>query len=365
MSPGLILDSGARIEWFTPGKDAESMPHADPIRDSWTVSPRLGMVFPLSLHNAVQVSYVRISQPPGRDYLYDSRTARIDPRSPQGNPNLLPSTAISYELSLKHRRDERWTGRVSLFYRDLFRQISARTTSTITGTGPDPRTFVLHYASDDAARAQGIELMVGRDDPGRSGLAVTYTWMQTEGSESFEDGVPYYPLTLPQPPAAVEHPLAWDQRHRLTLAGTWSGRHGTAAWTTVLGSGLPWTPAVRREVPADLSLVHSERLGWSALSDLTLRTHAPGGLRHASVGIEVRNVFDFRGARRVSEDGFPNRFINTAYDDYAAYRTETHQGGAAYWNDSDGDGLPGWTRVSDPRLDYAPRTVRMIVETDW
>jgi hypothetical protein len=87
-------------------------------------------------------------------------------------------------------------------------------------------------------------------------------------------------------------------------------------------------------------------------------------LRAATVGLEVRNVFDFRGPRRASIDGYPNPVINTAYDDYAAYRTQTGQA-AAFWNDLDGDGSPGWMRVSDPRLDIAPRAVRLSLEADW
>jgi hypothetical protein len=57
-------------------------------------------------------------------------------------------------------------------------------------------------------------------------------------------------------------------------------------------------------------------------------------------------------------DGYPNPAINTLYDDYGAYRTETGQGGGAYWLQP-ADGSPGhWVPVHDPRLLNPPRTVR-------
>ena len=67
----------------------------------------------------------------------------------------------------------------------------------------------------------------------------------------------------------------------------------------------------------------------------------------------------------MSISGYPNLVINTAYDDYAAFREATGLSGAAFWDDSNGDGLPGWTRVRDPRLDLAPRSVRVSFEREW
>ena len=37
----------------------------------------------------------------------------------------------------------------------------------------------------------------------------------------------------------------------------------------------------------------------------------------------MRNLFDWRGDVASTLDGFPNPAINTLFDDYSAYRTET------------------------------------------
>jgi FtsP/CotA-like multicopper oxidase with cupredoxin domain len=67
----------------------------------------------------------------------------------------------------------------------------------------------------------------------------------------------------------------------------------------------------------------------------------------------------------VTLDGYPNPLINTVYDDYSAYRTETGQGGGAYWVEP-ASGAPGyWVPVNDPRLFNPPRAIRASVGRRW
>ena len=56
--------------------------------------------------------------------------------------------------------------------------------------------------------------------------------------------------------------------------------------------------------------------------------------------------------------------MNTLYDDYGAYRTETGYGGGAYWSGGTG-GSAHWEPVGDPRLGQPPRTIRLSVGADW
>jgi hypothetical protein len=128
---------------------------------------------------------------------------------------------------------------------------------------------------------------------------------------------------------------------------------------------LPWTPAKRRELEADLSNVNTGRFnGWET-SALSVRWRPPWLRSRASLGLEVRNVFDSRGDLRATLNGYPHFEINTAYDDYGAHRSETGQGGGAYWDDLTGDGYPGWVRMHDPRLATPPRTVRLELAATW
>lgn len=354
VNEGLIATFGVHADWFSPGPQAVRTLHTGEPRDHLLLSPRFGLSFPLSARDAFQAAYERLEQAPGREYLYDSRTARISPRHPLGNPLLEPSAAISWEAVLRHRATALWSGTAGFFWRDIAGEIGARHFTLPNGVD------ALRYESADVAHALGLELTVERDDGEKSRIAATYTWMQTAGSESFEDGVPFYPLRLPQPPPITEFPLAWDQPHRFTFQAFGSLHGLRAAWTTVVASGLPWTPAKTRQPEGDLSLTHRRRLPMWTVTDLALKGRLPGRFAAASLGLDVRNVFDARGQKRVSIDGYPNATINTQFDDYAAHREATSTGGAAYWDDAF-----GWVRMSDPRLDMTPRLVRLVLEVEW
>ncbi len=358
---GLVAHLGLRAEWMTPGPDAGRTLHFGDPRGVWTASPRASATFPIGARTALDASYVRILQAPGREYLHDQRTSNVVPRHPLGNPELDPATAISFEASLRRQLTTALVARGGYFARDLYRQVSARVDPRVPGV----RGTALRYASDDAGRAAGLELGIADESNGPVRWSAAYTWMRTEGSESFEDGVPIYPLRSPQPPPVLETPLSWDQSHRFTFAARWSGHGLVAGWSTVAASGFPWTPAGIRTTPADRSATHSRRLPAYSVTDLSLRASLPRRWSGVGCGLEVRNLFDLRGSQRVSLDGYPNPVINTAYDDYAAHRTDTGVGGGAFWNDPDGDGRFGWTRVRDPRLDFAPRTIRLSFQRDW
>ena len=96
-----------------------------------------------------------------------------------------------------------------------------------------------------------------------------------------------------------------------------------------------------------------------------MRWPVPRWLRNVTLSFDVRNVFDSRHDLFSTVDGFPNLQINTLYDDYGAYRTETGLPGGAYWNDRNGDGAPGWVPVHDPRLTSPPRAIRMGASVTW
>ena len=83
----------------------------------------------------------------------------------------------------------------------------------------------------------------------------------------------------------------------------------------------------------------------------------------ATLGLEVRNAFNHRAEQIATLDGFPSPTVNTQYDDYGAYRTETGLGGGAFWSTEGGTGH--WVPVHDPRLYDEPRTIRASVATRW
>ena len=347
-SGGLVMNTGVRAEYFTAGPQADQQTLPGSASGVWTFSPRLGFAYPISTRDVFSLAYSRIHQAPGRDFLYDRRQA-ITNRQPLGNPALEPATAISYEAATKHM----------LIFRDVYGQVGPRDLTTPGGV------VDLRYANEDQGQALGFEWSLLHDVSEHRRIEASYTWMQAWGNESRSEGDPYGPVRGLRTPPLGDQPLSWDRRHSFFVSGTWAWRERwSLAWSTAVGSPLPWTPKPRRAANTDLSLVNSRRLGWTENTNLNLQWSPPRALG-LTFGLEVRNLFDNRAERTATVDGYPNPLINTLYDDYGAYRTETGLSGGAYWQDG-ADGAPGyWVPVHDPRLFYPPRALRASVGASW
>ena len=392
---GLVWNGGVRLQVFDAGRDAHSplgVPPGGtvPLDERspgarWSFSPRLGLAFPISVRDAMSLSYARIHQPPGREYLSDSRIL-IYSRRPLGNPALEPSELVTYQAGVKHLFNERWAGQVSVFHRDLYGQI---------GIANDPyfaNTFRPRYDNVEYGHATGFEVALlagarrgvpsaGSAPPGATArrnpllafltgeFSARYTFMTAHGSLSGPDGWAYGSFVGARPLPIGEHPLDWDRGSMLGFDGVWREPHVfTLAWVTQIASGARWTPTIAYAgqtsgplVTPDLSAVNSRQLPWTERTDFAFRWElAP--LRGARLLVDVHNLFDSSGEAFVSVPGFPNPVVNTLQDDYAGYRTDTKRGGGAYWDPRLNGGQGGWVPVNDPRLRVSPRAVRFGIE---
>ena len=356
---GLVLNAGLRLEAFTAGPQAKRMSYPAAGRVLGTLSPRLGVAYPVSTRDVISLAYVRIQQAPARDFLYDDRYHIIH-RQPLGNPALQPSTVISYQAALKHLFDGGRTLQASVFYRDLFGQIGVRELQ------PNLGVSYPQYENADEGSAEGFELEWIVPHGSGSELDLDYTYMHAVGMESLEEGLPFGGLFQPRIAPLGDVPLDWDRRHTLSAAWMWRKvPEWTFSWVTRLGSGLPWTPSPRRPDLGviDPPLVNSARLRAEENTSVSIRWGPPflPTMWHLGFALVVRNLFDSQSDRAATISGYPNPLINTYYDDYGAFRGETGLLGGAYWDESSSS----WVRVFDPRLLNPPRTVRFGVTARW
>lgn len=359
---GLTVNAGLRAQYFHPGNpvgraastEAEHGP--EPAGGVWNLAPRLGMSFPISVRDALSLSYVRLHQDPAREFLHDSRWLPPPNRHPLGNPLLEPSVTISWELGIKHVFTHAWSAQLGLFQRDQYGQIGAR------NDPPFPRIYRLRYENADVGHAEGFELSAYWVPGERTRVEAHYTHLRAWGTQSREEGLPYGTNLGERSTPLGEHALDWDRRHTISWAGQW--QPFSSLWlsaASTIGSPLPWTPRDRRTLESSQDRINSGRLGWTENTVCAVRA-APWREIPVVIGVEVHNLFDWRGDLRSTVDGYPHPIINTVYDDYSAYRNETGRGGGAYWDDTSGDRVPGWVPVHDPRLAGAPRTIRFGVD---
>jgi len=380
---GMVLNGGLRLDYFTAGPQAEVQSYAQPTHAFWMLAPRAGVAYPISTRDVMSFSYVRIEQAPPRDFLYDNRLDN-SAREPLGNPNLEPSTVISYQAAVKHLFEGGRALQAAFFYRDLFGQIGTRQYET------SPGFFHQRYENADEGHAEGVE--VGLVAPtGRFGqLEFQYTFMHAVGTQSREEGYPYGPSTAQMRiPPLGDNPLDWDRRHSLAVLGNWKLTpsdttppiHGpidlllralrgswTVAWATRVGSPLPWTPAMRGDALLDPAIINTARFKWEENTSLSVRWSPVVMRERAAFLVEVRNLFDFRGETGSSLSGYPAAEINTVYDDDSAFRGETGLPGGAYWDSTDPRdpmGPAAWVRIHDARLYSAPRLIRLGITGRW
>lgn len=362
---GLVLNSGLRLEAFTAGPKAVSPSFGGSTRAIWSLSPRLGVAYPVSTHDVFSLSYVRIQQSPARDFLYENRYDNRRPishRQPLGNPGLEPTSLISYQAAIKHLFERGRAFQASVFYRDLFGQVGVR--EFYPGYGaPRPR-----YENADEGHAEGFEIECLLPHGEGSELDLQYTYMHAVGTQSREEGLPFGDALSTRIVPTGDVPLDWDRRHNLSLSWLWRKvPEWTVSWTTRVGSGLPWTASPRRDLPVDLSQVNARRFKWDENTSLAVRWGPPflPTMWHLAFGLDVRNLFDYRSERAATISGYPHPLINTYYDDDGAFRGETGLPGGAYWDGRDNAAADAWVRIHDPRLMNPPRTVRFGVAARW
>jgi outer membrane receptor protein involved in Fe transport len=356
-SGGLVLNGGLRGEYWTPGEAGKSQTLPWDGRGSFLFSPRFGVAYPVSVRDAVSFSYARISQAPARDFLYDRRTA-ISNRQPLGNPALEPETVISYEAAVQHLFGPTFAMQGAVFYRDLYDQIGARDYAA-AGLPVE-----LRYDNAGNGHAIGFEWSVSWTDGGRRHAGARYTWMDARGYESRPEGQSFGTLRAARDAPTGDRPLSWDRRHTIVASAAFPWRdRWELSWSTSVGSPLPWTPRFRSEDYVDPLLINGRRLTWTECTSLNVRWK-PLATSTLVIACEVRNLFDTRGEIASTTDGYPSRVVNTVEDEYGAYRTETGQGGGAYWV-ATGDDTGYWVPVHDPRLYDPPRSVRMSFSGSW
>lgn len=350
---GLILNEGLRLQAFTAGSSAPGA------KTQWTLSPRLGIAYPLSLRDAFSFAYARIEQDPARDFLYESRARGYD-RRPLGNGALVPAEVILWQAAVKHMLDPQWTTQFSVFMRDVWGEPGARNLPAAFTT---PQ---LQYQRADDAHATGFEVELTREYARGQRLHAAYTFMNAWGASSNPDGIAYGNVYGPRPLPTGNHPLDWGIEHALVVDGLSRPlAHLSISWSAYLATGRPWTPLYRvadtsstwPPLYTDQSAINSRRLGWTESTNLDVRW-TPGFLLGAAAMLSIKNLFDHRGDVLASVSGYPNPLINTLYDEYAAYRTETGRSGGAYWN-GDGTGPRQWRPVTDPRLGQRGRAIRV------
>ena len=234
---GMIVNLGLRYDYWFPGKyvqDAIDDPNTVIIsqearrrfyddtfevfglRGKGHLSPRIGISHPVSDHDVLYFHYGHFSQQPKGQYVY----AKLKATSPAtyqlfGNPNLNPTTTVSYEIGIKHKFNDNLVMDLKAYYKDQFDYPSAEKVEL-----ENPRLgniSYLMYFNMDYARSKGIELRIMQRAAKHLTGTLNFAYAVSKGKSSQpNDNLLVAAGKLAEKPLK-ESFLSWDKPMRLTL----------------------------------------------------------------------------------------------------------------------------------------------------
>jgi len=258
----LNLRVGLRLDYFdarssvpsnlsNPGNTIEGAPpsHAVPTTKKVTLSPRIGVSYPVNTRASLYFAYGHFYQLPplgtiftNADYSVlanisageDLATSKI---GTIGNPDIRPERTVQYQAGYKQAINENLGADVTVFYKDIRDLLGTEILSTYNDA-EYPR-----LANVDFGNVLGFTVSFDLRPKGLLGGSVDYTFQLAEGNTSdphetatrAEAGLDANPRLIP---------FNWDQRHTLNLTGTLAKpANWSASAIFRLASGQPYTPA--------------------------------------------------------------------------------------------------------------------------
>src|SRR3989339_2239709 len=208
-----------------------------------TVSPRIGVSYPITDRGIIHFSYGHFYQMPQLRRLYENPDFKFSPGSTGstfGNPNLEPQKTVTYEFGLQQQISDNLAFNITGFYKDI-RDLFAQQTIRVSGD-----TTINVYVNKDYGNVKGLTFSLTKRRTASDLVAFTldYTYQVAEGNDVSSDAFFLDTQSGRESEKTVVF-LDWDQPH--TLNATLSLGEADQ-WNVSLigkvGTGQPYTPFV-------------------------------------------------------------------------------------------------------------------------
>jgi hypothetical protein len=307
--PDLTLRAGMRLDYFdarsyvpgdpaNPANSIQGAPESTPVPTDRKVSlsPRLGLAYPIGGSSALHFAYGHFRQYPPIGEMFSNANYSVL-RNLQaggisfgvlGNPDVGPETTVQYEMGYRHAFSQAFDVDATVFFKDVRDLLGVEFISTYNGAEYARLTNV------DFGNVLGFTIALDHQELGPASVSLDYTWQRVQGNAS-DPRETATRASAGEDPRPRLIPLSWDQRHTLnvTVALDRPGVYSSSAILRVV-SGQPYTPVLEAGFGEDLG-TNSGRRPSAFLLDLRAERSLGTALgTNAAMFLRAFNVFDTR-----------------------------------------------------------------------
>lgn len=193
---GMVANIGLRMDAYNFGADvprdkynlfypalgskSAGIPKYEPSKTYATLSPRLGISFPIGERTAFRVQYGHFRSMPIINRALDNQT--YNGWNSYGNPNLKPKLSVNYEVGLQRNLWDTHQLDIVTYYNDLKDQVSAIYIHSSTGSQNKPgdlKSTYLSYDNSGYGHSRGIEISFSNRKYTHWQYRFSYTLSQT------------------------------------------------------------------------------------------------------------------------------------------------------------------------------------------
>ncbi len=305
----LQIRAGARLDYFSARTDlpsdlhnpANALPppapqsHLVATTPKLSVSPRLGVSYPVTRDAALFFAYGHFTQMPPLGQAFNNADYRVlsslqaGTASTQilGNPDIKPEVTVQYQFGYKQAITENLGIEISTFYKDIRDLLGIEFLNTYNDAGYARLTNV------DFGSVLGFTVTLDQRSLGMLSTTLDYTFQRAVGNSS-DPNETAIRAEAGEDPRPRQVPFNWDQRHTLNVTAVLADPQRFSASAILrVASGQPYTPTVATGFAGGLE-TNSGRKPLGVVLDLRGERSLAIGGSHASLFARVFNVFDTR-----------------------------------------------------------------------
>lgn len=256
----------------------------------WSLSPRLGVSFPITERGVIHFSYGHFFQIPRFERLYQNPDFELGSGTGNvgviGNADLSPEQTVSGEIGVQQQVSNDVSVSVTGYFRDV-RDLAGTNSEEILLYGESARYSKI--VNGDFGFIRGIIIAINKRFADGWGASFDYTLQVAKGSNSDPEQARNAISGGSQPEIQLTS-LDWDQKHTVNSSLSYGGTNWGTSVIVQWGSGLPYTPRRSEDIS---SLLTNSQLKPSAYNvDLRMYRDFDVGPGKLSLFFRVLNLFD-------------------------------------------------------------------------